>query len=1169
MSQFCSLHNHSYFSILRALPSPRDLLLRAKELGQPALALTDSGTFAGMWNAFKASKEIGVKLIAGAEFNFVSDISNKDEKIRHLILLAKNAKGYQNLLTLNKKGFDNRIVAGRRVIPVIDWNLLSEYSSGVICLTGCGAGIIAQLLNNKNFEVAENDLSHLASIFDRDHLGIEVQPHTLNRQATQYHSPINQIFTNYHLINLAKKFNLRIVPTSNTHYLKKEQSGTHDVLLSIGAMQPLYSNARLKYNTQDLYLKSYDEVKSFFARNYGDEFAYQICENTVYFADKCENPDWIDPKFTNPVGKELPEFPIKDEKDYLEFLSWLDIQPNEIKKLSSGSAYLRFKCYKSYNEKLKYKLIPDKRLEYTARIEKELSVLHKQGFSDYMLIVADYVKWAENNNIARGPGRGSVGSTIIGYLLDIHKADPIKYNLIFERFQNIEKKSAPDIDCDFSTEGRQKVIDYIVQKYGADKTAYVSNLNRLKPKMFVRDIARAHQFGGSSKEAVRKGNSIAEIIPANLKDSTDFGALKTTPLFATWVKEHSELEKNKEILGKIRNLSSHAGAQIIGRRSLVGLVPLRKDKDGNQSLEYDKDDAEENGLLKMDILGLSTLDLIEEVIKLINIKETKISLDKINFEEYDKKTYDLISSGDTYGVFQFGTSSGTIDLCKKIKPKSIDDLAIITTLARPAAADIREEFIKVRSGKKTYEPIHPSLNNAFKNTYGFGLYDESILQLGSDVAGWSLNESDRLRKMIKEKGKNPEKDKKLEKDFIQGAINNGIEPQMAERIWKEQLGKFSGYTFNRSHAVLYSFISFITAYFKAHYPVEFLLANLIAEVKSNAPDAIVNRDRAKIELRSRGVNILPPDINKSDMDYKLLDSKTLLTGLDALKFVGEDAIKDILQKRPFKDFHDFIYKTETRAVRSSAIQALAASGCLDSFGIPRKLIFLYCADYRKKLQVWLKKHDPKVEHFDFPWTDEKEWSKPELYALEKHYLGEAFVCSKKEAFVNFFDDDREINLAQVKTAKNRQQFHSLKAEIKDIFILKVKKNGSKFLGQEMAKVLIEDQNGFQCSLTIFPDRWQIIKKKLENKKYKFDVGCGIYFSASCNIYENERGLILDEVYSSCMPPSLPKDLKSKKISFKSKQAKSSSGDDLIDELEADLINAGMVDLNEDPFEVDI
>lgn len=1162
---YVSLHNHSHYSILRALPSPKELLARAKELGQTAFALTDHHTFSGIWNAHKAAKALDIKLIVGAEISFLPDPTNKDDKIRHLVLLATNAVGYRNLLTLNRKGYDQAIVTGRKVIPIVDWKLLQEYANGIICLTGGGNGLIGHSINSKDFETATADLQRLIECFGADNLGVEVQPHTLNRNASYYSNSINQVFTNYHLIRLAKQLNLRVVPTSNTHYLKKEEADIHDVLLAIGAMQPQYSNARLRYNVPELYLKSADEIKVFFARNFGDEFVEQICNNTLYFADKCEPPEWIDPKYSNSSGKELPVFAVHEVEDYQQFKTWLIKQSEEVCKLQEDAAYLRFKCYELFEQKFKHQLHLQKHKEYIDRIEKELLILNKQGFSSYMLIVADYVNWAKKNGISVSSGRGSVGSSVLAYLLGVHAADPIRYGLIFERFQNAERTAPPDIDIDFATTGRSKVIDYIHKKYGADKIAFISNFSHITPKLYVRDIARSLEFGDNRQAAVQIGDQIADSIPKDVANSLSFEKLKTAPLFAECVKRYPKLTTYSKILGKIRNTSTHAAGLVIGQRSLVGLVPLRLDKDGSQALEYEKNNAEDNGLLKVDILGLSTLDLIDNTIKLINqTANDKFHADDIKYEEYDKDTYDLISRGDTFGVFQLGTSGGTIDLCKKIKPKSIEDLAIITTLARPAAASIREDFIKARNNKTKLDLIHPSLISALSKTHGFNLYDESFLQLGRDVAGWSLNESDRLRKMIKDKGKYPEKDKKLQTEFIEGAIKQGIASSVAQQIWSKYLGSGSEYTFNCSHAVLYSFTSYITAYLKAHYPIQFLLAILIAENHSNAPDAKSNIDKAKMELRMRKVDILPPDINKSQMTYQMVNNHTLLTGLDALKFVGEDAIKDILDKRPFKDFDDFMLRTDAHKIRSSAIQALAASGCMDSFGIPRKLLYLYCSDYRKKLQVWLRKHDPKLEKFEFPFPQTQEWSQQELYALEKHYLGEAFICSKREAFGSFFMGTDYANMTTIKASKNKTNLPSIKAEIRSLFELKVKKEGSRFIGQEMAKVMIEDEYGVPCSMTIFPEQWQQLKDLLKtNKRWKFEPGYVIHFGGSCNSYENEMGIILNNLYNIMPPPTLPQDLKPKKVSLKSKSTAITTTNDLVQELEHDLILEGLVDLTDD------
>ncbi len=456
--------------------------------------------------------------------------------------------------------------------------------------------------------------------------------------------------------------------------------------MAIGSHQPVYSNYRIKYSVPDFYLKSGEEVKAFFSRNFGEEAAEQFCQNSIYFADLCENPDWIDPKYSNPSGKELPTFPANEEPDYYQFIDWLRYQSEEVRSLDEDKQYLRFKCEEKFNN------LPESKRnnpEYKQRLEEELDVLYHCGVSSYMLIVADYVRWSRSNGISVGPGRGSVGGSFVGYLLDIHKADPIKYGLVFPRFHNKLKKSYSDIDLDFAKSKRHMVIDYITKKYGSDNVAQISNLMGITPKVYARDIARSCELGGSREEAVKVGNLVADSLPSEIT-SIDSG-IKNAPLFSEYAKKYPELIKYKSISNKYRSFGIHAAGIIIAKRPLTGLVPLRTDKNGVTSLEYDKDVAEENGLVKMDILGLSTLDIIENTEKLI--KQNGKTVPEVNYEEYDQKTYDLISSGDTYGIFQFGTSAGTIDLCKKIKPKTIEDLAIVTTLARPASKEIRHDFI--------------------------------------------------------------------------------------------------------------------------------------------------------------------------------------------------------------------------------------------------------------------------------------------------------------------------------------------------------------------------------------------------------------------------------------------------------------------------------------------
>jgi DNA polymerase-3 subunit alpha len=1173
MTDFVSLHNQTDFSILDSLISTKALFQKAKELGQSAIAVTDHGTLAAAWDALKASRDTGVKLIIGCECYFVDDASNINEKFRHIVLLAKNAVGYKNLLTINKKAFDQGSFLGKRVYPIVDWKLLAQYTEGLICLTACGNGIISQLLMNKKFDEAGQTLLRLKMLFG-ENLGVEIQPNNMKRGSNIFNDEIDQQFLNARLTALAKAHNVKVVPACNAHYLSKEDADTHDVFLAIGSHQPKHSNFRLKYNVSDFYLKSGDEIKSFFSRNYGEEFAEEICANSVYFANLCEKPDWIDPKFSNPSGKELPIFPVKDEPDYTDFIDWVSKQDNSIQLLDEDKQFLRYHCEKYFDVRIKG-LNEENRTQYQQRLIEELDVIEFHGFSSYMLIVADFINWARANDIAVGDGRGSVGGSLIGFLLGIHQADPIKYNLIFARFHNKEKSSFPDIDTDFAPSGRPRVQAYLRKKYGEEHVAHVSNVNTITPKVYVRDIARACELGGSKEEAVKIGNDVADCIPADIHSIDD--ALVKIPLFSEYCKKYPEFAKYKNICGKYRAWSTHAGGIVISARPLTGLVPLRKDKDGALAIEYDKDKVEENGLVKMDTLGLSTLDTIGETYKIIKSRGKEVPPEILDYDVYDKESYDLITSGDTFCVFQLGTSAGTIDLCKRIKPGNINDLANINALARPSARDMRNDFIKTRNGERKMALLHPKLGRAFNSTYGFGLYEECLMYLAQDIAGWSLHSADRLRKLTKEKGKNPKKAQQWRTEFINDAVKNNVQEDIAKRIWDEVVDKFQGYGFNVSHAVLYSMIGFKTAYLKGHYPIEFLLANLMAEVKSNAPDAKGNIDKIKKELRKHKVKILPPDINSSELTYTISDGNKLLTGLDALKSVGDESIKDIIQKRPFKSFFDFMTRVDSKKVRANNIQALAATGAMDSFNISRKLIFLYCSDYRKKLQVWLKKHDPKTEEFVYPWPSEPEWKLSELYALEQHYLGESFACKPADAYGKFFKDNH-IGVYEIKKSKDKTKVSPVKGIIRDFFEFPVKKETSKYYGQRMVKAIIEDKNGDQCSCTIFPDRWKQVQDRIKqvNSKAEFDSGLALSFSGNTNSYEDDMGVILDDLYDLAMIPALPPDLKAKKINLKEAKAKTKETipDDknwektnnpqhLLEEIEDALYDEGLIDLDEE------
>jgi DNA polymerase-3 subunit alpha len=651
----------------------------------------------------------------------------------------------------------------------------------------------------------------------------------------------------------------------------------------------------------------------------------------------------------------------------------------DLKEDNKEKRNIVYQCAKNFSSKVP----KGKEKEYRERIKQEIEVFKMKGLSSYMLIVADYVNEAKRRNIPVGPGRGSVGGSLVAHLIGIHDADPIKYGLIFERFYNRDKTGLSDIDCDFSQKGKPEIEEYIVNKYGKEMCAQISNYAQLTPKQYARRISGAYLYGGDHKSAVAIGNAIAESIPKDIHSVTQ--ALNDAPLFAEYAKteKYKHLGLLAEHLGnKNYNLSVHAGALIIGKRPLADIVPVRISKDGVVATEYEKDRAEANGLAKMDILGLSTLDIIQDTYELIRKRGKLLPSLPWDYDQNDSLTYDLISKGNTLCVFQFGKSAGTIELCKKIHPRNIEELAMINALTRPGVPkEAREEFILAKNSGKKVQLLHPSLERAFAPTYGVAVFEECLMFLAQDVAGWDFNQADKLRKFVKDKGKDPEKGKKLRTEFVDFAVRvKKIPQEMAERIWDEIVANFASYAFNKSHAILYSFIAYQTAYLKAHYPLEFLTANLIFESNSNALDSEETILAIKGEIRALNlkyfdqasqtskigkVKIVPPSINKSETTYTIIDDRTLLTGFDSLKYMGKDGIPEILAQRPFTNLSDFLMKVDGRKVRSPAVQALAASGSLDEFGMTRQLIYLYARDYKQKHSLWQKRKN-KTDHFDYP-----------------------------------------------------------------------------------------------------------------------------------------------------------------------------------------------------------
>jgi len=802
MRPYVSLHNHTTGSLGGSIITPKALIDATKEAGQTAVAVTDHGSMSKLWETYKAAKKAGVKLIAGCECYFVDNADDdEDTTLRHIVLLAKNAKGYKNLLTLNKRGYDKKTVAFKRAIPRVDWKMLEEFSEGLICTSACGNGIVAQHIMLDQPSEAVAAAIRLQKIFGDDFV-FELQPHNLQRRASAYSGAVNQQKINIALKKLSEQLGIKCIVATDAHYIKKEDHKLHDVYICNASGQPINSGARLRYDKPEFYVKNSDQVYEHFTRHikvWGEEFVESLFTNAVELADRCEMADWIDPTVSTGEKSQLPEFPYKEEPDYDNFKTWQNTSKDSLvynAKADEDAQFYRYRSEKYLNDKISLGKIPkEDKDESIKQMLEEFDVFEYRGFSSYMLITADFLNWARNNDIAIGPGRGSVGGSLTAYVHRIHQAYPKKYGLIFARFLNKYKEAFPDIDNDIAPSGRAKLHDYLRRKYGEANVAHVSNINTITPKVYARDIARVFEFGGMGRSmAAEIGNNIADSIPADIKNIKQ--ALTEAPLFAEYAKQYPELAQYADLCGLPRAWSTHAGGIVISKRPLEGLVPLRRDTNGALVLEYDKEIAEENGLVKIDTLGLETLDIIGETYRLIKENGKVVHEGEFDYELMDEPAYDLVGTGDTFGVFQLGSTA--VNVCKKVKPKNVEDLALISSLVRPSSKDSIPEVIDIRNGKKEVKLPHESLNRSFGNTYGIGLFEESLLFLAQDVAGWDLHDADKLRKLTKEKGKNPKKVKQWRDEFVESSVKNGFTKEFAEGVWSDYVESFGGYGFNRS-----------------------------------------------------------------------------------------------------------------------------------------------------------------------------------------------------------------------------------------------------------------------------------------------------------------------------------------------------------------------------------
>ena len=939
MSKFVHLHIHSEFSLLDGANRIKDLPVRAKELGMDAMAITDHGVMYGAIDFYKACKNEGVKPIIGCEV-YVAPRSrfdkepNIDNKYNHLILLAKNNQGYKNLSKLVSLGFTE----GYYYKPRIDLEILEKYHEGLICLSACLAGAVNQALLNGNNDKAEEIALWHKKVFGEDYY-IEIQNNGIKEQ----------VLANQKLVQLARKLDIPLVATNDAHYLKKEDAYNHEVLLCIQTGKRMSDVDRMRFDTDELYVKSPEEMIEYF-KAFPDAI-----ENTVKIAEKCN----VEFEFGHTI---LPNYDVPKE-----FPTHFDF----FKKLCDDG------IKKRYGEN------PSK--EVLDRAEYEISVIKKMGYVDYFLIVWDFIHYAKTHGISVGPGRGSGAGSIIAYAIEITDIDPMKYDLLFERFLNPERISMPDFDVDFSDTRRQEVIDYVSDKYGHDHVSQIITFGTMAAKMVIRDVARVLDVPYS------EADSLAKMIPNELH-ITIKKALEQNKELRDRYESDETVKKVLDIAmgleGMPRQASTHACGIVITKEPVDTYVPLYV-RDGQISTQYIMTTLEELGLLKMDFLGLRTLTVIQDTIEMV--KEDKgidVEFDK---EMSDLKVYKLWQEGKTCGIFQF-ESQGMTNFMKELQPDCLEDLIAGVSLYRPGPMDQIPRYIKGKKHPGHNEYTHPRLEPILNVTYGCMVYQEQVMQIVRDLAGYSLGRADLVRRaMGKKKLDVMAKEREVfihgQVDengnvVVPGCVRNGIDEKSANKIFDE-MAEFAKYAFNKSHAACYAVVAYRTAYLKAYYPAEFMAATLNSFLGNldKIPQYID-------ECKSLGIEILKPEINKSYSKFTVEDGK-IRFGLGSIKNVGTIPVNNIVKERTekgnFKSFTDFCERIADEAVNKKCVESLIKAGTFDEFEQTRSTLLASFEGIMDSIQSEKKKGlSGQVSMFDLGSEEEKEELNEMKYKFEEH-----------------------------------------------------------------------------------------------------------------------------------------------------------------------------------------
>ena len=1069
MKDFVHLHLHTEYSLLDGACRINPLIKKAKELNMHSLAITDHGVMYGVIDFYKACKKEGIKPILGCEV-YTAPRTYKDKEPRqdadqgHLILLAKNNVGYRNLMKLVSLGFTE----GFYYKPRIDYALLEQYHDGLICLSACLGGDIPQKLINGDYQGAYNLALKIKNIMGEGHFYLELQYNNLSEQKQ----------VNAELIRLSDETGIPLIATNDVHYINREDSKAQEILICIQTGKTIEDPDRLKFETDEFFLKSAGEMWDHF-KGYPEALM-----NTVRVAEECN----VDIQFGE---LHLPKYDVPEGTDSFE--------------------YLRDQCVKGFHERYGNDETLFNRLEY------ELSVIHQMGYVDYFLIVWDFIKYARDNAIMVGPGRGSAAGSMVAYCLSITKVDPIKYNLIFERFLNPERVSMPDIDIDFCYERRQEVIDYVVRKYGDDRVAQIITFGTMAARAAVRDVGRALAVPYNEVDKVAKLIPMMQGKHITILDALEMNA-ELKMIYNSEPRIRELLDTAMTLEGMPRHVSTHAAGVVISSEPITEFVPLYRNEE-LISTQFSMTTLEELGMLKMDFLGLRTITVIRDALELIR-ENYNIQLDIDQIDYVDKPIYDMIGKGDTAGVFQL-ESQGMTSFMKDLQPNCLEDIIAGISLYRPGPMDQIPRYIrnKNNSGDITY--LTPKLEPILNVTYGCMVYQEQVMQICRDLAGFTLGRSDLVRRAMSKKKKDvmdAERQNFIHGSIdenghvvIPGAVRNGVSEEAANTIFDEMMD-FASYAFNKSHAAAYAYVGFQTAWLKYHYPLEFMAALLNSFMGS-----LGKVSQYVLECRKMGIKVLAPDINESESSFSVKNG-AIRFGLVAIKHVGGSVVQNIILERnnngPFKSFVDFCERLEGKELNKRTVESLIKCGAFDFFGIYRSRLI---ANYEKILDRVSQKHKTlmtgQLSLFDtipdqdetaaIEWPQMTEYDPRLLLVMEKEMLGlyisghplDEFADQIKE-LVTVFSYDFEIS--EESEANDSSlidgQFVRIAGIVADIKSISTKNN------RMMAFVTVEDLYG-QMELILFPNIYEQYARLLANDSQ-------IIVEGNISVKEDEQPKIL-------------------------------------------------------------